>query len=77
MNEQNIRIKSLIDNKMGYRGEIMCTFRPQSKGTTETYNVGDKICQLIIMPYPVIAPIEVKELSETERGINGHGSTGA
>ncbi|MBQ3306916.1 MAG: dUTP diphosphatase [Bacilli bacterium] len=59
-----------------YRGEIMCTFRPQSKGTTEVYNVGDRVCQLIIVPYPAIAPIEVKELSETERGVNGHGSTG-
>ena len=60
----------------GYRGEIMCTFRPQSKGTTESYNVGDKICQLIIMPYPNIIPIEAEELSETQRGANGHGSTG-
>lgn len=60
----------------GYRGEIMCTFRPQSKGTTECYRVGDRVCQLIIMPYPTIAPIEAAELSETERGDGGHGSTG-
>lgn len=60
----------------GYRGEIMCTFRPQSKGTTEVYNVGNAICQLIIMPYPLIKPVEATELSETERGANGHGSTG-
>ena len=54
----------------------MCTFRPQSKGTTETYEVGDKVCQLIIMPYPQIMPVEATKLSETERGTNGHGSTG-
>lgn len=60
----------------GYRGEIMCTFRPQSKGTTEVYNVGNAICQLIIMSYPIINPIEATELSETERGVSGHGSTG-
>lgn len=60
----------------GYRGEIMCTFRPQSKGTTDCYNIGDKVCQLIIMPYPQINPVEVTELSETERGTGGHGSTG-
>ena len=60
----------------GYRGEIMCTFRPQSKGTDVVYNVGDKVCQLIIMPYPSITPIEAEELSEAERGEGGHGSTG-
>ena len=60
----------------GYRGEIMCTFRPQSKGTTEVYNKGDKVCQLIIMPYPQVMPVEATELSETERGESGHGSTG-
>ena len=54
----------------------MCTFRPQSKGTTETYEVGDKVCQLIIMPYPQIMPVEGTELSKTERGEGGHGSTG-
>ena len=61
---------------MGYRGEIMCTFRPQITGTEEIYNVGDKVCQLIIMPYPQIMPVEAKELSKTERGEGGHGSTG-
>ena len=59
-----------------YRGEIMITFRPQAIGSEEIYNVGDKICQLIIMPYPIIKPIEATELSETERGENGHGSSG-
>lgn len=60
----------------GYRGEIMATFRYQSSGTEEIYKVGDKICQLIIMPYPLIKPIEATELSETERGESGHGSSG-
>ena len=62
---------------MGYRGEVMCTFRPQSRGTIEAYKVGDKVCQLIIMPYPQVMPVEATELSETERGEGGHGSTGA
>ena len=60
----------------GYRGEIMLTFRPQFEGSGKVYSVGDKICQLIIMPYPIIEPIEATELSETERGENGHGSSG-
>ena len=76
MKVQNIRIKNLIDNKMGYRGEIMLTFRPQFEGSGKVYDIGDKICQLIIMPYPIIEPVEATELSETERGENGHGSSG-
>lgn len=59
-----------------YRGEIMATFRPQFEGSGKVYSVGDKICQLIIMPYPIIDPVEATELSETERGENGHGSSG-
>ena len=60
----------------GYRGEIMLTFRPQFEGSGKVYDIGDKICQLIIMPYPIIEPVEATELSETERGENGHGSSG-
>lgn len=60
----------------GYRGEIMATFRTQTYGTENIYEVGDKICQLIIMKYPLIKPVEATELSETERGENGHGSSG-
>ena len=40
------------------------------------YKVGDKISQLIIMPYPNIELTEVEELSTTERGTGGYGSTG-
>ena len=41
-----------------------------------TYEVGDKIGQIVIMPYPKINFIEVDELSTTERGEGGFGSTG-
>lgn len=40
------------------------------------YGVGDRICQLMIIPYPQIEFEEVDELSDTERGENGFGSTG-
>lgn len=40
------------------------------------YNIGDRIGQLIIIPYPTIEFEEVEELSETERGSGGYGSTG-
>lgn len=58
----------------GYRGEIMCSFKPT--GSCPTYNVGDKIAQLIIMPYPETNYVEATELSDSERGENGHGSSG-
>ena len=40
------------------------------------YNVGDKIGQIIIIPYPYIEFEDVKELSNTIRGEKGYGSTG-
>jgi dUTP pyrophosphatase len=40
------------------------------------YEVGDKIGQLIIIPYPTIYLEEVDELSSTDRGEGGFGSTG-
>ena len=58
----------------GYRGEIMCSFKPT--GSCPTYNVGDKVAQMIIMPYPEVNYIELNELSDTDRGERGPGSTG-
>ena len=58
----------------GYRGEIMATF--VMGDPDKTYKIGDRIAQLIIMPVPLVEYIIVDELSETERGTGGHGSTG-
>ena len=57
----------------GYRGEIKCRFKaiPNCK----YYENGDRIAQLIIIPYPQIEFEEAEELSETERGEGGYGST--
>ncbi len=57
----------------GYRGEIIVKFGYKPEGTL--YKMGDKIAQLIILPYPQITFEEVTELSETERGEGGFGST--
>ena len=40
------------------------------------YQVGDRIGQLILFPYPQLVIEEVEKLTETERGNNGFGSTG-
>lgn len=57
----------------GYRGEIKAKFR---KGGTRGYNVGDRIAQLIIIPYPEVVFEEAEELSESDRGTGGYGSSG-
>jgi len=60
----------------GYRGEIQATFRKEAGIPSKRYDVGDKIAQMIILPYPSIEFMEVEELSDTERGMGGFGSTG-
>jgi dUTP pyrophosphatase len=40
------------------------------------YDLGDRVAQIIIIPYPEIEFEEAEELSETERGSGGYGSTG-
>jgi dUTP pyrophosphatase len=59
----------------GYRGEIMVTFNIRFM-QPEIYEIGDRIAQLVIMPVPLVQYAEVDELSETQRGEKGHGSTG-
>jgi dUTP pyrophosphatase len=59
----------------GYRGSIMFKFRYPEEGPV--YEVGDRVGQIIIMPYPQVSFEEVEELSETERGEGGFGSTNA
>lgn len=59
----------------GYRGEIMAKFAYVHMHNKK-YEIGDRIAQLIIMPYPTIEFEEVDKLSETERGEGGYGSSG-
>jgi len=64
----------------GYRGELMFKFRisDSAKNFQEArlYEVGDRVGQLIIIPYPSIEFEEVEELSDSERGAGGFGSSG-
>lgn len=57
----------------GYRGEIMAKFR---KGGTNAYRVGERIAQLIILPYPEVVFEEAEELNDSDRGTGGYGSSG-
>ena len=58
-----------------YRGEIMATFKSINPidPFEKEYEVGDKICQLVIVTAPEFEIEEVDKLSDTERGTKGHG----
>ena len=60
----------------GYRGEILLKFKKTAAEETSEYEVGDKIGQMFIEHRPKIVIEEVDELSDTERGTGGFGSTG-
>ena len=63
----------------GYRGELQATFKKiqgVSNNALDNYKVGDRIFQIMIIPHPMIEFVEVEELSNTERGEGGFGSTG-
>ena len=73
----------------GYRGELQATFNKLfgSEGMydemkvnemqpNEYYKVGDRVAQIMIIPHPDIQFEEADELSDTERGEGGFGSTG-
>lgn len=57
-----------------YRGEVSATFDYVFNG--HEYNVGERVAQMVIVPFVNCNIIEVNELEETERGTGGHGSTG-
>lgn len=70
----------------GYRGEVSFKFKPSlaldslqyvtDRKLYGVYKVGERVGQMIIMPYPSIEFEEVDDLSETERGEGGYGSSG-
>ena len=73
----------------GYRGELQATFNKLFGGEAmydemkvkeiqpnDFYKVGDRVAQIMIIPHPDIQFEEADELSDTERGEGGFGSTG-
>lgn len=65
----------------GYRGEIMFKFKKDPvpnrfQEFAKFYEPGERVGQMIIIPYPQIELEEVQELSSTDRGAGGFGSTG-
>ena len=77
----NAKKSLLLSNSVGvidagYRGEVTAKFKrlyPISQGE---YAIGERFAQLIIMPIPAVEFVEAEELSESERGVGGYGSSG-
>lgn len=77
--------KLALSNSVGvvdakFRGEVKAVFNSTGSyvaNKDQVYDVGDRVCQAMIIPYPMIEFEEVEELSETERSTGGFGSTGA
>ena len=60
----------------GYRGEIQFTFNKTGGVPSKKYEVGERVGQMLIMPYPEIELVELDNLSSSERGEGGFGSSG-
>lgn len=60
----------------GYRGEIMFVMKSTTDVVPKVYNIGERFAQLVIVPIPEFDIVETEELSDSERGTDGLGSTG-
>ena len=81
-----IKTGLMLKNSVGvidspYRGEIIFMFHKLTSNSqvvspaTEIYKIGDRIGQMVFLDLPKITLIEAEELTETERGTGGFGST--
>lgn len=58
-----------------FRGEYIVALHNDTDELQEI-NPGDRIAQMVLIPFLSMNLIEQKELTKTERGANGFGSTG-
>ena len=65
----------LIDS--GYRGEIRIVLLNTDREHTFVAEPGDRVAQLVVLPVPGLALVELDELPASERGVRGFGSSRA
>lgn len=70
-----VNAPGLVDS--GYRGEVMVVLVNTDPRETFVVEPGMRIAQLVVLAVPSVATVEVEDLTETERGARGHGSSGA
>lgn len=61
----------------GYRGEVTVAVFNANADLTLEIAAGERIAQLLVVPFPAWRPTEVASLDETARGDGGFGSTGS
>ena len=79
----NCKTDLLLTNSVGvidsgFRDEIILKYKIIDKDDNYIlkYEIGERVGQIMIIPYPHIELDLVDELSESNRGIGGFGSTG-
>jgi len=65
-----------LSNEHIHRGQYLIDFKNQLAREPNQYEVGDRVGQIVIMKIPEIDMVEADELSETDRGVGGYGSSG-
>jgi dUTP pyrophosphatase len=68
-----VNTPGLVDS--GYRGELKVILLNTDGNDTFVVEPGMRIAQLVVMQVPGVAPVEVEELPESERGVRGFGSS--
>jgi dUTP diphosphatase len=69
-----VNAPGLID--AGYRGELLVILQNTDREQAFTVEPGMRIAQLVVVALPQLRLVEVDELTPTERGARGHGSSG-
>ena len=70
-----VNAPGLID--AGYRGEIRVLLLNTDREHDFELEPGDRIAQLLIVPFAALKPVEAPELADSDRGAGGFGSSGA
>ena len=68
-----VNTPGLVDS--GYRGELKVLLLNTDVHEAFVVEPGMRIAQLVVMPVPVVDPVEVDELPDSERGVRGFGSS--
>jgi dUTP pyrophosphatase len=69
-----VNAPGLID--AGYRGELRVLLLNTDREAPFAVAAGDRIAQLVLVRIEALEPVEVQELSTSERGRGGFGSSG-